>query len=130
MRANLIRRNSCTNAALQVACGWDQAEKKLLEKWSEALVKQGKTRASDTAHLMGQPGALRVKALLSEHGREGGARDQGLFEPALHRPGNVSHGICKSASILARTCNSRAKNGWIDRWPFESLMLTIIRRGA
>jgi hypothetical protein len=27
MQANLIRRNSCTNAALQVACGWDQAEK-------------------------------------------------------------------------------------------------------
>jgi len=62
MQANLIRRNSCTNAALQVACGWDQAEKKLLEKWSEALVKQGKTGASDTAHLMGPPGALGVKA--------------------------------------------------------------------
>ena len=44
MQANLIRRNSCTNAALQVVCGWDQAEKKLLEKWSEALVNQGKTR--------------------------------------------------------------------------------------
>jgi len=31
MQANLIRRNSCTIAAFQVACGWDQAEKKLLE---------------------------------------------------------------------------------------------------
>ncbi len=44
MQANLTRCNSCTNAALQVVCGWDQAEKKLLEKWSEALVNQGKTR--------------------------------------------------------------------------------------
>jgi hypothetical protein len=53
MQANLTRCNSCTNAALQAACGWDQAEKKLLEKWSEALVNQGKTRASATAYLMG-----------------------------------------------------------------------------
>ena len=36
--------------------------KELLEKWPEALVKQGKTGASDTAHLMGPPGALGVKA--------------------------------------------------------------------
>ncbi len=45
------------------------------------------------------------QALLSEQSGEGRVRDQGLFESALHRPRNASHGICKSALIFARTCN-------------------------
>ena len=69
----------------------------------------GTAHACGKAHLMGQPGALRVKALLSDvrtRRRRRCAWSRLFWSRLCIDPGTrARHGICKSALILARTCN-------------------------